>query len=77
MARKLPVLKRVLGAPALFSVAYGEVASSIYSLSSSAPHLFGARLAEFDAELRALLTGASAGGAFSEQMRSITLSVWR
>src|SRR5213593_155362 len=30
MARKLPVLKRVLGAPALFSVAYGEVASSIY-----------------------------------------------
>ncbi|HEU0303562.1 MAG TPA: universal stress protein [Gaiellaceae bacterium] len=30
MARKLPVLQRVLGAPALFSVAYGEIASSIY-----------------------------------------------
>jgi APA family basic amino acid/polyamine antiporter len=30
VARKLPVLQRVLGAPALFSVAYGEVASSIY-----------------------------------------------
>ena len=30
MARKLPVFQRVLGAPALFSVAYGEVASSIY-----------------------------------------------
>ncbi|HST25796.1 MAG TPA: universal stress protein [Gaiellaceae bacterium] len=30
MARKLPALERVLGAPALFSVAYGEVASSIY-----------------------------------------------
>jgi SAM-dependent methyltransferase len=54
-----------------------EVASSIYSLSSGAPHLFGARLAEFDAELRALLTGASAEGTFSEQMRSITLSIWR
>jgi basic amino acid/polyamine antiporter, APA family len=30
VARKLPVLQRVLGAPALFSVAYGEIASSIY-----------------------------------------------
>src|SRR3954467_9621959 len=30
MARKLPKLQRVLDAPALFSVAYGEIASSIY-----------------------------------------------
>src|SRR5437870_7655862 len=30
MARKLPSLQRVLGAPTLFSVAYGEIASSIY-----------------------------------------------
>jgi basic amino acid/polyamine antiporter, APA family len=30
VARKLPALERVLGAPALFSVAYGEIASSIY-----------------------------------------------
>jgi APA family basic amino acid/polyamine antiporter len=30
VARKLPVLQRVLGAPTLFSVAYGEIASSIY-----------------------------------------------
>ena len=30
MARKLPRLQRVLGAPALFSVAYGEIGSSIY-----------------------------------------------
>jgi hypothetical protein len=30
LARKLPVLQRVLGAPTLFSVAYGEIASSIY-----------------------------------------------
>ena len=54
-----------------------EVASSIYSLSSSAPHLFGDRLAEFDADLRALLNEAAADGRFSEQMRSITLSIWR
>ena len=30
MARKLPGLKRELDARALFSVAYGEIASSIY-----------------------------------------------
>jgi APA family basic amino acid/polyamine antiporter len=30
VARKLPALERVLGAPALFSVAYGEIAASIY-----------------------------------------------
>src|SRR3954453_16640866 len=30
MARKLPRLGRVLDAPALFSIAYGEIASSIY-----------------------------------------------
>src|SRR5438034_5385968 len=30
MARKLPSLQRVLDAPALFSIAYGEIASSIY-----------------------------------------------
>src|SRR5918911_96575 len=30
MARKLPRLQRVLTGPALFSIAYGEIASSIY-----------------------------------------------
>jgi basic amino acid/polyamine antiporter, APA family len=30
VARKLPVLQRALDAPSLFSVAYGEIASSIY-----------------------------------------------
>jgi APA family basic amino acid/polyamine antiporter len=30
LARKLPVLQRALDAPTLFSVAYGEIASSIY-----------------------------------------------
>lgn len=30
MARKLPSLQRMLGAPSLFAVAYGEIASSIY-----------------------------------------------
>jgi APA family basic amino acid/polyamine antiporter len=42
MARKLPQLQRVLDAPALASVAYGEVASSIYfALGIVALHALG------------------------------------
>src|SRR5712691_6554749 len=42
MARKLPRLQRVLDAPALFSVAYGEIASSIYfALGILALHALG------------------------------------
>ena len=42
MARKLPALERVLGAPTLFSVAYGEIASSIYfALGIIAGHALG------------------------------------
>src|SRR5919108_5279556 len=42
MARKLPRLQRVLDAPALFSVAYGEIASSIYfALGVIAAHALG------------------------------------
>ena len=42
MARKLPQLQRVLDAPALASVAYGEVASSIYfALGIIALHALG------------------------------------
>ena len=54
-----------------------QVASSVYSLSSSAPHLFGERLEEFDKELRRLLAQSSAEGLFCEQMGSITLDIWR
>src|SRR6266516_7258538 len=42
MARKLPRLQRVHGAPALASVAYGEIASSIYfALGIVALHALG------------------------------------
>lgn len=54
-----------------------EVVASVYSLSSSTPHLFGDRLGAFDEELRRLLAAASGTGRFSERMRSIALSTWR
>lgn len=53
-----------------------EVAASIYSLSSSTPHLLGDRFSQFDAELRDLLTNASHGRPFTEQMRPIALDIW-
>ncbi len=54
-----------------------EIAASVYSLSSSAPHLFGDRFVQFDEELRHLLADASGDGQFSEQMRSIVVDIWR
>lgn len=54
-----------------------QVVASVYSLSSAAPHLFGDRIAAFDAELRQLLVEASEEGWFSEQMRPISLRIYR
>jgi SAM-dependent methyltransferase len=54
-----------------------EISASVYSLSSAAPHLFGDRLEQFDAELRRLLAETADNGCFSEQMRSIAVDVWR
>jgi SAM-dependent methyltransferase len=54
-----------------------EVAASVYSLSSSAPHLFVDRLGAFKAELTQLLDAGSADGWYSEQMQSIAVDIWR
>jgi len=54
-----------------------EVVASIFSLSSSTPHLFGDRRPEFERELRELLQAASPAGVFSEQMRAVAVNVWR
>jgi SAM-dependent methyltransferase len=54
-----------------------EVAASLYSLSSAAPHLFADAFDAFDAEVRQLLDQASPDGLFSEQLGAIALDVWR
>jgi SAM-dependent methyltransferase len=54
-----------------------EVVASVFSRSSSAPHLFGERLEEFEAELRRLLRRRAPDGRFSERTREIALDVWR
>jgi SAM-dependent methyltransferase len=54
-----------------------DIVASVFSLSSSAPHHFGERLADFERELRELLRRASPSGCFRERTRDITLSIWR
>ncbi len=53
-----------------------EVVAGVFSLSSSAPHLFGERLAEFEAGLRELLERASPAGVFTERLREIAVDLW-
>ena len=55
----------------------GEVVSAVFSLSSSAPHLFGDRLAGFERDLRALLRGISPGGGFAERIEDVDVVIWR
>jgi SAM-dependent methyltransferase len=69
--RRIGLPGRVVTRPA------DDVVASVFSLSSSAPHLFGDRRAEFEAELRRLLRSAGPSGLFSEQTREITLDIWR
>ncbi|TQL74726.1 methyltransferase family protein [Stackebrandtia endophytica] len=54
-----------------------EVVSAVFSLSSSAPHLFADRLGAFELELRHLLTEATATGRFSERLGPIEVVIWR
>lgn len=54
-----------------------EVTAAVFSLSSSAPHLFGGRLPAFATDLRALLAEHSARGRFAERTHGIDVVVWR
>jgi len=53
-----------------------DVVASVFSLSSSAPHLFGDKVTAFETELRQLLYDASPTGVFSEHLREIALDIW-
>ncbi|MFF3402349.1 class I SAM-dependent methyltransferase [Streptomyces sp. NPDC002659] len=53
-----------------------EVVAGVFSMSFSAPHLFGPRRDAFEAELRRLLLEVSASGRFSERQPSTEVFVW-
>lgn len=54
-----------------------DIISAVFSLSSSAPHLFAAELPTFEADLKRLLQQTSGNGRFSERTREIAVVVWR
>lgn len=54
-----------------------DVVAWVYSLSSSAPHLFGERLSEFESDLRSLLRDASPEGSFADQPIDTEAFIWR
>jgi hypothetical protein len=53
------------------------VVHETFSMSSTAPHLFGARLAEFEADVRRVLADASPDGRFADRLPDNRLIVWR
>ncbi|MEV5876351.1 class I SAM-dependent methyltransferase [Streptomyces sp. NPDC052101] len=54
-----------------------DVVAWTFSMSYSAPHLFGPRREAFETDLRRLLVRASAGGLFSERAPSTEVFIWR
>ena len=61
----------------IFERSEDDVVASVFSLTSAAPHLFGDRLAEFEADLRNLLRATSPERRFAERQREIELVIWR
>ncbi|MET8555978.1 class I SAM-dependent methyltransferase [Streptomyces sp. NPDC004959] len=54
-----------------------DLVAWVFSHSSAAPHLFGPRREDFEAELRRLLRETSPPGLFSERLPSTEVFVWR
>ncbi len=54
-----------------------DLVAQTFSLSSTAPHLFGERLSEFEADLRRVLAEASPDGRFSVRLPDNELKIWR
>jgi ubiquinone/menaquinone biosynthesis C-methylase UbiE len=71
-----PVMTRVAGRQ-LLERTVDDVVAQVFSLSGSAPHLFGDQLADFEHDLRARLTAASDAGLFSEQIPDLALVLYR
>lgn len=67
----------VIEGRAVFERSIDDLVAQVYSTSSSAPHLFGPQLTEFEGELRALLAEATPSGRFAEQTGATEVRVWR
>lgn len=67
----------VIPGRAQFERSIDDLVALVFSNSSSTPHLFGPRMAEFEGELRALLSETSPSGQFLELTGDTELRVWR
>ncbi len=54
-----------------------DVVARVFSLSSTAPHLFGDRREDFERDLRQILAQASPSGRFSLRLPDNILRIWR
>jgi SAM-dependent methyltransferase len=54
-----------------------DLVAETFSLSSTAPHLFGERQPQFEADLRRVLIEASPDGAFAVRLPDNELKIWR
>ncbi|WP_243878202.1 class I SAM-dependent methyltransferase [Streptomyces sp. SUK 48] len=69
--------RRVVPGGAVLERTADDVVVWTFSHSFAAPHLFGARLDSFEAELRGLLAEVSPTGCFAERAPSTEVFIWR
>jgi hypothetical protein len=67
----------VISGREVFERTIDDIVATVFSTSSSATHLFGPHLADFEADLRTLLTESTPSAHFSEQTTDTELRVWR
>jgi hypothetical protein len=53
------------------------VVAWVWSRSGSAPHLFGDRIDEFEADLHRLLLDSSPSAQFAERLPDTEINIWR
>ncbi|WP_416483234.1 class I SAM-dependent methyltransferase [Streptomyces sp. CL12] len=66
----------VVEAPGTLRRAVGDIIAEIYSKSSSAPHLFGDQLSEFDERLRVLLERHAHDGFYEADRPDTDVRIW-
>lgn len=57
--------------------AIDDVVAKVFSTSSTAPHLFGDRLEDYERDLREILAQVSPSGRFSVRLPDNLLRIWR
>jgi SAM-dependent methyltransferase len=73
----LPAQVVTAGDQRVIERAADDIVASVFSLSSTAPHLFGNRREAFEADMREILAHASSSGRFCVRLPDNILRIWR